>query len=200
MGCTTSESQGLCFCRICTSKHLCLFPLYSQLHTYLICYEETRYRAINLRKIPHRKKKCLFYFNSLARAAGPNNSLLVSWQLITLCSCWESLEIFYHSHTFVGSWRKQGNSRKKTSISASGSTTSESARAPYLKNLTLLEKTYLPCETSMRVKKQVGTRHGKRTGSKLGKEYHKAIYCHLAYLTSMQSTSCKMPGWMNGNN
>ena len=113
MGCTTSESQGLCFCRICTSKHLCLFPLYSQLHTYLICYEETRYRAINLRKIPHRKKKCLFYFNSLARAAGPNNSLLVSWQLITLCSCWESLEIFYHSHTFVGSWRKQGNSRKK---------------------------------------------------------------------------------------
>ena len=35
------------------------------------------------------------------------------------------------------------------------------------------------------------------TGSKLGKEYGKAIYCHPAYLTSMQSTSCKMPGWMN---
>ena len=34
------------------------------------------------------------------------------------------------------------------------------------------------------------------TGSKLGKEYIKAIYCHLAYLTYMQSTSCKMPGWM----
>ena len=36
-----------------------------------------------------------------------------------------------------------------------------------------------------------------RTGSKLGKEYVKAIYCHPAYLTHMQSTSCKMPGWMN---
>ena len=34
------------------------------------------------------------------------------------------------------------------------------------------------------------------TGSKLGKEYIKAIYCHPAGLTSMQSTSCEMPGWM----
>ena len=33
-------------------------------------------------------------------------------------------------------------------------------------------------------------------GSKLGKEYAKAVYCHPAYLTSMQSTSCKMLGWM----
>ena len=35
------------------------------------------------------------------------------------------------------------------------------------------------------------------TGSKLGKEYIKAIYCHPNYLTSMQNTSCKMLGWMN---
>ena len=35
-----------------------------------------------------------------------------------------------------------------------------------------------------------------QTGSKLGKEYVKAIYCHPAYLTSMQSTSCEMSGWM----
>ena len=34
------------------------------------------------------------------------------------------------------------------------------------------------------------------TGSKLGKEYVKAVYCHPAYLTYMQSTSCKMLGWM----
>ena len=34
------------------------------------------------------------------------------------------------------------------------------------------------------------------TGSKLGKEYIKAVYCHLAYLTYMQSTSCEMLGWM----
>ena len=32
------------------------------------------------------------------------------------------------------------------------------------------------------------------TGSKLGKEYIKAVYCHLAYVTYMQSTSCEMPG------
>ena len=34
------------------------------------------------------------------------------------------------------------------------------------------------------------------TGFKLGKEYVKAVNCHPAYLTSMQSTSCEMPGWM----
>ena len=36
-----------------------------------------------------------------------------------------------------------------------------------------------------------------QTSSKLRKEYVKAIYCHPAYLTSMQSTSCEMLGWMN---
>ena len=34
-----------------------------------------------------------------------------------------------------------------------------------------------------------------RTGSKLGKEYVKAVYCHPVYLTSMQSTSCETLGW-----
>ena len=36
-----------------------------------------------------------------------------------------------------------------------------------------------------------------RTGSKSGKEYDKVVYCHPAYLTSIQSTSCKMPGWID---
>ena len=35
-----------------------------------------------------------------------------------------------------------------------------------------------------------------KTGSKLEKGYVKAVYCHPAYLTYMQKTSCKMPGWM----
>ena len=35
-----------------------------------------------------------------------------------------------------------------------------------------------------------------QTGSKLGKEYIKAVYYHPAYLTYMQSTSCEMPGWI----
>ena len=34
------------------------------------------------------------------------------------------------------------------------------------------------------------------TGSKLGKVYVKAVYCHPAYITSMQSTSCEMLDWM----
>ena len=33
-------------------------------------------------------------------------------------------------------------------------------------------------------------------GSKLGKEYVKAVYCNPTYLTLMQSTSCEMPGWV----
>ena len=35
-----------------------------------------------------------------------------------------------------------------------------------------------------------------QTGSNLGKEYIKAVYCHPAYLTHMQSMSCEMLGWM----
>ena len=35
-----------------------------------------------------------------------------------------------------------------------------------------------------------------QTGSKLGKEYVKAVYCHPAYLTYMQNASREMPGWM----
>ena len=35
-----------------------------------------------------------------------------------------------------------------------------------------------------------------QTGSKSGNKYVKAVYCHPAYLTYMQSTSCKMLGWI----
>ena len=35
-----------------------------------------------------------------------------------------------------------------------------------------------------------------QSGSKLGKEYVDAVYCNPAYLTYMQSISCKMPGWI----
>ena len=50
----------------------------------------------------------------------------------------------------------------------------------------------------MQVKKQrLELDMEQQTGSKLGKEYVKAVYCHPAYLAYMQSTSCEMPGWMN---
>ena len=53
-------------------------------------------------------------------------------------------------------------------------------------------------ETCMWVKKQQLEPAMKQLfGSKLGKEYAKAIYCHLDYLTYIQSTSCKMPAWIN---
>ena len=50
----------------------------------------------------------------------------------------------------------------------------------------------------MQVKKQqLELDMEQQTGSKLGKEYVKAVCRHPAYLTYMQSTSCKMPSWMN---
>ena len=55
---------------------------------------------------------------------------------------------------------------------------------------------YLPPERYVRqVKKQVRTGHRITNVSKV-KEYVKAVYCHLAYLTYTQSISCKVLGWM----
>ena len=49
----------------------------------------------------------------------------------------------------------------------------------------------------MQVKKQQLERDmGQQTGSELGKEYVKTVYCHPAYLIYMQSTSGEMPDWM----
>ena len=58
---------------------------------------------------------------------------------------------------------------------------------------------HLTClwEICMQVKKQqLELDMEQQTGSKLGKEYVKAVYCHPIYLTYMQSTSCEMQGWM----
>ena len=105
--------------------------------------------------------------------------------------------------TSTGSLKKQENSRK----------TSTSASLTTLKPLTLcittncgkflmrLEyQTTLPAsqETCMQVRKQqLEPDVEQQTGSKLGKEYVKAVcLCHPAYLTYMQSVSCRMPGWM----
>ena len=45
-------------------------------------------------------------------------------------------------------------------------------------------------------KQQLELNMEQRTGSKLGKEYIKAVYCKPAYLISMKSTSWEMLGWM----
>ena len=52
-------------------------------------------------------------------------------------------------------------------------------------------------EICMQVKKQqLELDMEQQTGSKLGKEYIKAVYCHPVYLTCMQSTLCEILGWM----
>ena len=56
--------------------------------------------------------------------------------------------------------------------------------------ISLLRNLYAGQEAMVRIG------HGTQTGSKLRKKYVKAVYCHPAYLTYMQSTSCDMPGWM----
>ena len=48
----------------------------------------------------------------------------------------------------------------------------------------------------MHIKKQQLELDMEQTGSKLGKDYVKAVYCHLAYLTYIQRTSREMSGWM----
>ena len=105
--------------------------------------------------------------------------------------------------TSVVSQKKQENSRK----------TSTSASLTMLKPLIVVwittnygkflkrwgYQTTLPAtwEISMQVKKQqLESDMKQQIGSKLGKDYVKAVYCHLAYLTYFQSTSCEMPGWM----
>ena len=104
---------------------------------------------------------------------------------------------------FIGSWRKQGSSRKTFTF----------ASLTMLKPLTVgittncgkfLERwdyqTTLPVswETCMQVKKeQLEQNMEQQTGSKLGKECNRAVYCYPAYLTYMQSISCKMPGCIN---
>ena len=104
--------------------------------------------------------------------------------------------------TSAGSWKKQESSRK----------TSTSALLTIPKPLTVWitincgkfwkrceYQTTLPAswEICMQVKKQQSEMDmEQQTGSKSRKEYIKAAYCHPAYLTYMQRTSCEMPGWM----
>ena len=103
--------------------------------------------------------------------------------------------------TSVGSEKKQENSRR-TSISASITmlmpftvwiTTNCRKFLKRWKYQTTLPASW---ETYMQVwKQQLELDMEQQTGSELGKECVKAVYCHPAYLTSMQSTSCKMLGW-----
>ena len=67
-----------------------------------------------------------------------------------------------------------------------------------LKDRGILDHLTVSSVTCMQIKKkELELDMEQWTGSKLGKEYVKAVYCHSAYLTSIQSTSCEMLGWIN---
>ena len=102
--------------------------------------------------------------------------------------------------TSTGSWKKQESSRK-ASISALLTMTKPfivwiRINWKFLKEMgipdhltCLLRNLYEGQEATVR------TGHGTTVCFKLAKEYIRAVYCHPAYLTSMQSTSGEMLGW-----
>ena len=106
--------------------------------------------------------------------------------------------------TSAGSWKKQESSKKKTSISAL-LTMPKPLTVWITLNCGKFRKRWeyqttwpFSWESYMQVRKQqLELEMEQQTGSKLGKEYNKAVYCHLAHLTYMQSVSCKMPVWIN---
>ena len=68
----------------------------------------------------------------------------------------------------------------------------------FFKRLEYLTTLHVSWGICMQIKKQqLEPDLEQQIGSKLGKEYVKAVYCLPVYLTYMQSTSCKMLGWMN---
>ena len=102
--------------------------------------------------------------------------------------------------TYIGSLKKQENSRKTSALLTIPKAVTVCITANCGKFLKRWEyQTTLPAswEIHMQVKKQQLEPYMKSwTGSKLGKEYVRAVCCHPAYLTSMQSASCEIPGWM----
>ena len=102
--------------------------------------------------------------------------------------------------TSVGSSKKQESSRK-TSTSALLTTPKPLSLGittnceKFLKRWEYQTTWPASWEICMQVKKQqLEVDMEQETGSKSGKEYVKAVYCHLAYLTYIQGTSCEMPG------
>ena len=105
-------------------------------------------------------------------------------------------------HTSIGSWKKQESSRKTSTfvLLTMPKPLTVWITTNYGKFWKQWEyQTTWPAswEICMEVKKQqLEQDMEQQTGSKSGKEYVKAIYCHLTYLTYIQSTSREIPGWM----
>ena len=102
--------------------------------------------------------------------------------------------------TSIGSSKKQESSRKKIYFCFIDYTKASDC-VDHNKLWKILKEMGIPDHLTLTPVKPVcrsrnnRTGHG-TTGSKLGNEYVKAVYYHPAYLTSVQSTSCEMLGWM----
>ena len=100
----------------------------------------------------------------------------------------------------VGSYKKQDNSRKNIYFCFTDYAKAfDCVDHNKLENSSRDGKTRPPdLPPCMQLKKQqLEPDMEQQTGSKLGKESVKAVYCHPAYLTYMQSILCEMPDWMN---
>ena len=104
--------------------------------------------------------------------------------------------------TSVGSSKKQESSRKTSTSALLITPKTLTVRittncGKFLKRWEYQTTWIASWEIWLQVRKQqLELDKEQQTGSKLGKEYVKAVYCHPAYLTYMQSTSCEMLGWM----
>jgi len=147
----------------------------------------------------------LFSFHKLARLCSksfklcPSSMWTENFQLFKL-DLEKAEEPEIKLPTSVGSSKKQENSRK-TSTSALLSTPKPltvwitTNCGKFLKRWEYQTTCPASCQICMQVKKQqLEPDMEQLTGSKLGKEYVKAVYCHSVYLTSVQNTSCEMPG------
>ena len=101
--------------------------------------------------------------------------------------------------TFIGSWRKKGFQKNIylgfIDYAKAFDCVDHNKLWKFLKRWEY--QTTLPAswDICMQVKKQqLELDIEQQTGSKLGKKWIKAVYCHPVHLTYMQSTSCKMPG------
>ena len=102
--------------------------------------------------------------------------------------------------TSIGSMKKQENSRKTTTSSL---TMLKPLAVWITTNCVKFLEMGIPDHLTSPLrnlyagqKQQLELDMEQQTGSKSGKEYIKAVFCHPAYLAYMQSTSCEMPGWM----
>ena len=102
--------------------------------------------------------------------------------------------------TSIGSSKKRQNSRKMSTsdlLTMTKPLTGSQQTGKFFKRWEYQTTWHASGEICMQLKKQqLELDMGQYTGSKSGKEYIKAVYCHPAYLTYMWSTSWETLGWM----